>query len=124
MYIANPNFTGEIQLTANSTGDNGASISPDGTKIVFCRCDNAAGYGSPYNIYKMDIDGGNVVKLTTATGSQSCSSPYWSSDGTKILYSYNDGSQSDIYIMNSDGTSSVNQTSTTTHNERITDYIY
>ncbi|MBS1728736.1 MAG: PD40 domain-containing protein [Armatimonadetes bacterium] len=88
------------------------SVSPNGAKIAF-DSDFANPGGSIDDIYVMNVDGSNVLRLTT-TGDND--HPRWSPDGTKILFiSSRDGSE-DLYVMNADGT---NQTSlgTTAGNE-------
>lgn len=69
--------------------------SPDGTKFA-CTAD--------YNdIWVMNIDGSNQIKLTgDPAGDYNCH-PTWSSDGTRIAFvSDRDGNQ-EIYVANADG---------------------
>lgn len=122
IYVANIDWSGEINLTNNSVNDGGASISPDGTQIVFHRCEGSSGYNPPYNIFIMNLDGSQVKKLTTGSGNQYLTSPKFSPDGSKIAYSFNNGTQTDIYIMNLDGTNPVNITNSTDQNENLTDW--
>jgi WD40 repeat protein len=73
--------------------------SPDGTRIVFA--------GGPYGLFRVNADGsGGVTPLTS--GSQ----PAWSPDGKKILFLRDGGAQSDLYLMNPDGTAQVRLTDT------------
>ena len=77
--------------------------SPDGSKIFFQKCliDNELS-----EIYSMNADGSNQVKLTDDL----CFTPVCSPDGKKIaLATYRDGNY-EIYTMNTDGTDMVNLT--------------
>ena len=60
------------------------------------------------SIYTMNTDGTNLLKLTQG------SSPSWSPDGTKIVYSFGlgrfRGDVSDIYIVDANGANRVNLT--------------
>lgn len=74
--------------------------SPDGKQIV---------YGG-YHIYTIDVEGiDEPVSLTDLSG---CHNPKWSSDGTKIAFSWYQPEQnaSDIVVMNTDGSNLVNLT--------------
>jgi Tol biopolymer transport system component len=56
------------------------------------------------NLFVMDADGSNVVRLTTdATGGRH---PAWSPDGNKIVFASarNDLSLLQLYVMDADGT--------------------
>lgn len=122
IYSANIDFSGEVQLTSNSTRDDILTISHNGTKIAFRRCNNVNGYSEPDNIYTMNIDGSQTNKLTVAAGSETSNFPRWSPDDSQIIYSYYDGTQWDIYIMNADGTGQQNITSTLDWNEADADW--
>ncbi len=79
--------------------------SPDGTKIAFTstRDTNA-------QIYVMDPNGANVVRLTHDAGADAQAA--WSPDGTKIAFATDQGDgNAEIYVLNSaDGTGVVNLT--------------
>ncbi len=63
--------------------------------------------GNP-DIYKVNPDGSNLVRLTT--NSSPDSSPEWSPDGTRIAFvSERDGNK-EIYLMSADGSDVVNVT--------------
>lgn len=70
--------------------------SPDGTKIAFQSWEH-----QPSEIYVIDIDGGNLTRLTDNSAYDDY--PAWSPDGTKIAFvSGRDGNE-EIYVMNADG---------------------
>ena len=81
--------------------------SPDGTKIVFAR-DECTGDFNKSEIYMIDFDGTNLVRLTkNAYGDYH---PVWSPDGKGIAFvSTRDGNR-EIYIMNEYGNQQTNLT--------------
>jgi hypothetical protein len=80
-----------------------ASFSPDGTEILF-----DAGTDSGFDIFVMRVDGSNVRQITT-TGTDY--DPAWSPDGSEIAFArQGSGLQSDIYLMDADGTHVVQLT--------------
>ncbi len=54
-----------------------------------------------WEIYLMDADGGNSVRLTHSRRSDYY--PFWSPDGTKIAFFSNRDGNSEIYVMDADG---------------------
>ena len=89
----------EINLTnMPEAGNKEPAWSPDGTTIAFAskRDDNV-------DIYTMNRDGSNVVRLTDDPGIDM--SPSYSPDGKKIAFiSYRNGNNLNVYTMNTDGT--------------------
>jgi Tol biopolymer transport system component len=77
--------------------------SPDGTKIAF-----GSTRDTNPEIYVMDPNGSNVVRLTHGPGASA--QPAWSPDGTKIVFATDRGGNAEIYVMNADGTNPVNLT--------------
>lgn len=81
-------------------------VSPDGSKIVFCRY-KTGDYSSPSSVWVMNIDGTNVTELSS-NPNQRMFNPSWSPDGRRIVYQaankkgggYN---TSDIFVMDADG---------------------
>lgn len=73
--------------------------SPDGTKIAFTsRRDTLIS-----SIYVMNADGSNVTRLTNQLPF-SDTAPAWSPDGTRIVFETNQGSGSNMAVINVDGT--------------------
>lgn len=104
IYMMDPDGSNVRQLTHGVLGKFNSnqfpSVSPDGQQILF-----ACGvHGGESQICVMGIDGSNPVQLTQSPTYKDV--PYWSPDGSKIVYSEivdNNGDQN-IYTMNKDGT--------------------
>lgn len=90
-------------------------------------CDNTCGDGTSLErkivyasaragnseIYVMNADGSDQIKLTDTLGSIKDETPAWSPNGTKIAFaSTRDWSGFEIYIMNTDGSNPRNVTNT------------
>ncbi len=98
----NPDGTGRQTLAASGSVSS-PSFSPDGTRIAY---QSTVGDALP-QIYVMNADGSNPVNLTNQP-EEMYFSPWWSPDGTKILFhaSRHNGVilDSEIYVMDADGT--------------------
>jgi Tol biopolymer transport system component len=78
--------------------------SPDGSKLAFERY-MRVGVGP--EIYVIDADGNHLANLTNHPGWDMW--PEWSPDGTQIAFvRQQDGSSSDIYLINADGSNAIN----------------
>jgi Tol biopolymer transport system component len=97
------NLTNTHSIVSPYTPYNDAPVwSPDGTRLAF-----SSDRDGQTEIYAMDDDGANLLRLTNSTGSDE---PRWSADGLKIVFTtYRDGNQ-EVYRMNPDGTNQVNLT--------------
>jgi len=91
----------DVQRLTNlpDTYDTSPFVSPDGTKIVFSSQVEAANEG---DIYVMDIDGGNLRRLTNTVALNYA--PSWSPDGSQIIFVSDRDGNHNIYVMNADGT--------------------
>lgn len=99
IYTCNINGSNWTKLSGNHKGaDLFPKWSPDGSKIVFYS-DRDGGY---YQIYVMNADGSNPVRLTRSESEDTL--PAWSPDGSKIAFTSNRvGNVEHIFIMNADG---------------------
>lgn len=94
LWLTNADGSGTPVLLRK--GANNPAWSPDGTKIAF-----EATVQSNTDIYVMDPDGSNVVRLTEDP--ELDVNPTWSPDGTHLAFgSKRDGNQ-EIYVMKADG---------------------
>ena len=102
IYVMNVDGSGLVRIA-----DRGASPawSPDGKQIAF----NSQRDGNP-EIYVMDADGRNVVRLTFNDAADQ--RPAWSPAGRKIAFHSDRNGDQDIYVMNADGSNAVRLTST------------
>ena len=79
IYTANPDGSDLRRLTNSPGYDAEATITRDGSKIVFTSMRNG-----DLDIYTMDADGSHVKQLTHELGYDG--GPFWSYDGKKIVY--------------------------------------
>lgn len=115
IYTMNADGSGQTRLTTDINDDSAPVWSPDGTKIAFQSMRNA----TKYQIYVMNADGSGQTNISNSAANDT--QPSWSPDGTKIAFSSDRDSstgQSDIYVMNSNGS---NQTRLTFTNDPFTD---
>ncbi|NKB65589.1 MAG: hypothetical protein GKR89_00885 [Candidatus Latescibacteria bacterium] len=109
-----------VRLTPGGANDGAPVWSPDGSRMVF-----VSDRDGNNEIYVMDADGGNPVRLTDNAGNDDV--PSWSPDGTRIvfhsdreanrtpccdIFAGNDWNDTEIYVMNADGSDPINLTNT------------
>lgn len=105
IYRMNTDGTNQIRLTKNDYWEESPRSSPDGTKIVF---------SANRDIFLMDRNGNDIRNITNNPGNDNNHSPSWSPDGNYIAFtSDREDTETEIYIMNSDGTNPQR----ITHNE-------
>ena len=105
------NFSG---WSGDCSGDDSCVVTMDGNKSVTAKFTSTAAIAfhssreGNSEIYVMDTDGSNMVRLTT--NSTSDSDPNWSQDSNKIAFVAARDGNSEIYVMNVDGSSPINLT--------------
>jgi dipeptidyl aminopeptidase/acylaminoacyl peptidase len=87
-------------LNKDPMGTSGATISPDGTRVVFAGAYDLSG------LYVIDAEGGRPVRLPIARAVGSLlGDPTFSPDGTQIAYlQYNEHDEAEVWVANADGT--------------------
>ena len=107
-----------IQLTDNLDRDRNPVFSPDGRRIAFQSDRDDPDQNDDdfiWNIYSMNLDGSDVIRLTHDKWSNS--EPSWSPDGQRIAFVSWQSDASDIYVMNADGSDLSRVTHDETHKE-------
>jgi TolB protein len=123
LWAMNVDGSGLRRLTLNGARNVAPAWSPDGQRIAFERrvgrvtlgsC-SGCGEAENFQVWAMNADGSEARKLA-----QDAAQPVWSPDGQKIAFQYPRGprgpggltKQSDIYVMNADGSGKHNLTRT------------
>lgn len=78
IFIMNSDGTERRQLTTGTSHDTSCVASPDGRYIVF-----ASSRSGNFEIWRMNVDGSNLIQLTTSAGSNM---PSISPDGRWVIY--------------------------------------
>lgn len=81
IYRCNVNGLNVQQLAINPANDTWPTWSPDGERIVFSSMRN----GSNYDLYTMNADGSNVLRLTQGNGMHNIQAVF-SSDGRRLAW--------------------------------------
>jgi hypothetical protein len=87
----------ETRLNREPIGIADATISPDGTRVVF------AGQYDLSGLYVIDAEGGRPVPLPIPQAEDGAGSPSYSPDGTQIAYLAGNG-EAEVWVANADGT--------------------
>ena len=88
----------EKQVTGVPTSIKGATISPDGSRVIFAAA-TSDGVGG---LYAVGAQGGSATLLIAADGC--CQAPAYASDGARIAYMSGGGDHSNsVWLMNADG---------------------
>jgi eukaryotic-like serine/threonine-protein kinase len=92
------------------------AISPDNRWVAFTKGSDVKG-----SVYKMALDGGQPVQLTSFGASQTWS-PAWSPDGQEIAFVSNQAGNEKVWIVNSNGGAArvLDKTNAAETNDRLT----
>lgn len=98
-----PGNGGKPQLITPASPSYWHGVSPDGKFIVYCAPRN-----ENYDVYKMSVNGGEEIRLTTAEGLDD--GPEYSPDGKFIYFNSYRSGMMQIWRMKSDGTAKEQMT--------------
>lgn len=102
LYLIRPDGSETHQILAGDAEY--PAWSPDGRRLVFMSLGFPPGPSSnDYDIYVVDVDSGNVQRLTNLSGEDGW--PAWSHDGTRIAYTRrtDENAEDKIHVMNPEG---------------------
>jgi dipeptidyl aminopeptidase/acylaminoacyl peptidase len=89
----------ELEVTEGPWSIRGATISPDGSRVVFAGVTNDTGSA----LYAVDVDGGPAGRLV-GPGDDLIQQPTFSPDGTRIAFTSGGGDHSNnVWLMKADG---------------------
>lgn len=86
------------KLIASTRLDGGPQFSPDGRRIAF-----HSDRSGQLEIFTSDIDGMNVMPLTSSGPNKRAGSPHWSPDGREIVFDIFTEGKGDVYTISADG---------------------
>ena len=114
IFVMNANGRNRLNLTADPTSRNvSPSWSPDGVKIAYVASPDPFRWWAPHNIYVMNADGTDPVRLTEEGRWVYEEHPSWSPDSGRIAFvKQTPDGHHDIFTMNADGSNLTNLTQT------------
>jgi Tol biopolymer transport system component len=111
IYVIDANGANPVDLTNNNAAsDTSPAWSGDAQKLAF-----TSDRDGPFNleIYSMNVDGSAPTRLTSTADSVLDTGAAWSPDGQKIAFTTTRDGNSEIYVMNANGTGQTNLTNNT-----------
>jgi uncharacterized repeat protein (TIGR01451 family) len=100
LYAAAADGTDETRIAASLGIAQGLDWSPDGTRFVFSK--------DFTHLFIMDVDGSNQRQLTftqhTPDGDTADTDPFWTFDGSRIVFTRRTNDGAEAFVINPDGT--------------------
>lgn len=97
IHVVNADGTGLANVTSDPNDESQPLWSPNGSQIIYER------HGEATSLHTMNADGTEQARLTENGWSAS-----WSPDGVQIAFISNRDGNTEVYVMNADGTGVVN----------------
>jgi hypothetical protein len=97
LYVLHADGT-ETQLTTDGMEMWGATIAPDGSRVVYAARDVDAARSVPPSLYAVDAEGGQPIRIVEE-GEQ----PTFSPDGSQIAYAVNNIGEGHVWVVDADG---------------------
>ena len=97
LYVLHADGT-ETQLTTDGMEMWGATIAPDGSRVVYAARDVDAARSAPPSLYAVDAEGGQPIRIVEE-GEQ----PTFSPDGSQIAYAVNNIGEGHVWVVDADG---------------------
>jgi TolB protein len=109
IYTINPNGSAKTRVTGPCNYPSLPDYSPTGKKIVYTSCEGTL--GKDLGISTINVGGGGKFRVTHVTHNNTDEEePSYSPDGKKLVYTGWDGHDTEIYMINSDGTGKIQLT--------------
>ena len=99
IYVMDPDGSMQARVTADSSNNQRADISPDGSRIVFAS-NRSNGH---FEIFVMHSDGSDLQQLTATATAVTNTWPRWSPNGEWIAFQSNTSGAFQIYAIHPDG---------------------
>jgi len=122
IYVMDANGTNQTRLTTEPERDMHPMFSPDGKRVTFTSrrpggvIDETIYVMDPKDTFPQDGNGDHHTKLTPAPSPNFMSA--FSPDGKRMVFVRNEGGDTEIYVMNADGTNPVQLTDNTANDSR------
>jgi dipeptidyl aminopeptidase/acylaminoacyl peptidase len=104
VWVMNADGSAAVQLTKNSVAESGASVSPDGSQVLFLSGSNTR-FDTYYNgrLFVAPAAGGSARPIVGENESIAVDHAFWSSDGKTIYFLANLGVHEELFAVESKG---------------------